>query len=423
VGIVARVISVFCTLAQVPIALRYLGADGFGLWMTLNGIAGLLLVADLGLSLGAKTIIAQAFGRGDVLGCQAIARESFIQAAKLGAAVAIVGTALAWAFDWRTVLGPLSPGLAQQLPWALTALAFCAGAALPTGIGVSLAAAVQLTWVQHLATAVGGALTLLIVAAGAAANLSWLTIVIACLALPAVINASIGWGVLRHLGWRTSTPSSASVAQRRELWHLSRWFLLPQLGSLFMVLSVPVVIAGFGGPIAVAAFNLLQRVFGIVNQAHWMALLALWPAYGDAHARSDYSWMKAAYRKSWQATVLLFVPGTVILAALMPLLVRFWVGAGKIDLSPTLVWVSAAWFVLQLLGQPPAVLLNGVGRLRTVALYGTLGHLLSLVLMVVGGRMAGPSGVVAGMTIGYFLIGFPITLTQAGRALKEPLRD
>jgi O-antigen/teichoic acid export membrane protein len=416
-GVVARVLSVACTLAQVPIALHYLGTEGFGLWMTLAGISGLLAVGDFGLSLGAKTLLADAHGRDDPAALRALAGEAMRQVMPFAAGVALLGTGLAWSRDWHGTLQIASPELAAQLPWALTGLALAAGATLPAALAASLAAAVQLSWVQHAAAATTSAATLALVAIGAAWDAPWLVFVLGTLALPVLINGLIWLGLRRHLRWTGAPPPRPAPEIRQELRRLGRWFFVPQLGALFATLGLPVAVAAVGGPAAATAFNLLQRIFGLVNQAHWMALSALWPAYSEAHARRDYPWLHQASRKSWQATFVLFVPATILLALLMPWLVRFWVGAVPAELTPGLLGASALWFGLLLVGQPPAILLNGLGQVRGMALYGTAGHLVSLAGMVAGGRLAGPAGVVAGMTAGYLLVGLPCVIAESRRAL------
>ncbi len=418
-GIVARIVSIACTLAQVPIALHYLGPEGFGLWMTLTSIAGLLTMGDLGLSLGAKTLLAQAHGRDDPLALRALADECLRQILPLGLALAGIGALLAWLVDWRGLLGVTSPVLASQLPWALTGLALAAGAALPAALGLTLAAAVQLPWFQHLASALSSALTLVVVVACAGLGWSWLVLVLCALMLPALINGSLWLMMRRRLQWHGPSPARPGPAERAELLRLSRWFFIPQAGSLFAVMSVPVIIAATGGPVAVTAFNLLQRIFGLVSQLHLMALVALWPAYSEAHARKDYPWMREAYRQSWRATLLVFVPGLVVLALIMPWLVQLWVGQSPAGLSPALTAFTAGLFALQLLGQPPAMLLNGLGLVRGVAIYGTVGHLVSLGCMIVGGRLYGVPGVVAGMAAGYLIVGLPGILIQTAHTLKK----
>lgn len=417
-GIVTRAISIVCTLVQVPVALHYLGPEGFGLWMTLTSIASLLTLGDFGLGLGAKTLLVRIHGKDDPLALRAMAKECLRQILPLALTLVGAGILLAWLLPWPRFLGIGSTALAANLPWAFTGLAVVAGATLITSVGGSLAAAVQLTRLHHLANAFGGALTLVVVVACSALNASWLTFVLAALALPVLVNLFLGWAVHRHLAWSGPPPSRPDAALRAELRQLGRWFFIPQAGSLFAILSVPVIISGIGGPTAVTAFNLLQRVFGLVGQMHWMSLAALWPAYGEAHTRRDFDWMRRAYRQSWVVTLLVFVPGLVLLGFLTPSLVRFWVGWVPAEITPRLIAVSAFWFGLQLLGQPPALLLNGLGQIRGVAIYGTAGHLLSCLGMVIGGPLAGTPGVVAGMAAGYLLVGLPGALLESRRALR-----
>lgn len=418
-GVTARVVSVACALAQVPIALNYLGAEGFGLWMTLSSVAGLLALGDFGLSLGAKTLLADVHGKDDLGTLHALLNACARRTLRLGLVLTGLGLPLAWLVDWSQVLGVTSPALNLQLPWALTGLALIAGASLPANLGPVLAAAVQLTWLQHFAGAITSVIGLAAVVACAALQAPWLVLVLTTLAVPALVHFALGWTLRHRLRPSKATSSRpASAVPYDELWRLSRWFFVPQAGSLFALLSVPVAIAATGGPAAVTAFNLIQRIFGLAGQVHGIALAALWPAYSEAYARQDYAWMRQAYRRSWQATLALFVPGLVLLATATPWLVQIWIGHIPGGLTPLLIGTGAGWFILLMLGQPPAMLLNGLGRVRGVALYGTAGHVVSLAGMIIGGRLNGTPGVVIGMASGYLLVGLPCILIETARTLR-----
>lgn len=419
IGIGARAVSVLCTLAQVPIALRYLGAEGFGVWMTLTSIAGILTIGDFGISLGAKTVLAEAGGRNDLAAVRGLAWTALKQLSAIGAGLALLGVVLAWVVDWAAVFHVDAPVLKQELPWAMTGVALLGGLAIPTGLGPALAGALQKTWLSHASVAFGGIATLLLVAIAAAGNWSWLALVLCSLALPIASNLAIGLAVARRHLPRSGEPRPTAPDETRRLAELGRWFFVSQAGALFMASAVPVFIASAAGPVATTAFNLLQRIFSLVGQTQWMALSAFWPAYSDARSRGDHEWIARGYRSSWRITVGAFLPALVILAALTPRLVSWWVGETSATISLYLLGSTAFWFAVQLLGQPPALLLNGLGRIRRVAIFATAGHALSLVGMMLGGRLAGAPGVVLGMAAGYIGIGLPIVLHEARRALGE----
>ena len=63
----ARGLGLGASLITVPLTASYLGAERYGLWMTVLSVAGLLSMADLGIGYGVMTLLAEAHGRGDRL--------------------------------------------------------------------------------------------------------------------------------------------------------------------------------------------------------------------------------------------------------------------------------------------------------------------------------------------------------------------
>ena len=68
-SVLAKVASMLCTLAQVPIALHYLGAESYGLWIVLMSIFGLLNFVDFGIGVGMQQKMAEAYARTTVSAC------------------------------------------------------------------------------------------------------------------------------------------------------------------------------------------------------------------------------------------------------------------------------------------------------------------------------------------------------------------
>lgn len=376
-------------------------------------------MGDLGTSLSAKTLLSAAFGR-DVLGemravAHAAQRDLFVCSVGTVALTAI----LAWFPGWNHFITTDATPLQYQMHWAATVLAFAAGATILTSLGPALAAAAQLTWALNLASALGGVLTLATVMIGAWFDLPWIVFISITLTLPVVVNLVL-YAITRHqLGWKGVNAERLGRQEVREMRRLARWFLIPHAGSLFMQSGIQIALATTGGTSAAAAYNVIHRIFGLISQVHWMAIAPLWPAYAEAQARGDYIWMRTAYTRSFLVTLGVFVPGLALTASLTPQLAAFWTGNPIAELTPILIGVTAFWFGLQLIGQPPATLLNGLGRIRGVARYGTMGHGVSLVCMSIAGMAAGAPGVVVGMTAGYALVGLPATLVEASRAVRQ----
>ena len=82
-------------------------------------------------------------------------------------------------------------------------------------------------------------------------------------------------------------------------WHLLEWattWRLAHLGFLFLVLQIGAAIAFTSdnviasrvlGPVAAARYATAQRLFMLAPFAIALAIVPLWPAYGEANARGD----------------------------------------------------------------------------------------------------------------------------------------
>src|SRR5687768_8312192 len=60
---VAKVVRVLTIFASVPLAIGYLGAERYGLWLTISSVAAFLTFADLGLGNGLLNAVSEAEGR------------------------------------------------------------------------------------------------------------------------------------------------------------------------------------------------------------------------------------------------------------------------------------------------------------------------------------------------------------------------
>src|SRR5450755_3156336 len=64
-GAVARVLSSLLTLLSLPLAVRYLGAERFGVWATIASTVALLNLLDLGIASTLTNHLARANALGD----------------------------------------------------------------------------------------------------------------------------------------------------------------------------------------------------------------------------------------------------------------------------------------------------------------------------------------------------------------------
>ena len=160
--IAARAVSFVVAIATIPLTLPYLGPERFGMWMTMNALVS-SRSSFASFCCGDRTpslmnTIARHDGRGDV----AAQRSAFSNALAIGVGLALVLSLLA------VIIGPLIPwwrvfnvssplAISEAAPsMAVLAASFVIG--IPSGLGGSVWAGLQRTYVAALFVALGSIL-------------------------------------------------------------------------------------------------------------------------------------------------------------------------------------------------------------------------------------------------------------------------
>lgn len=408
--------SILCTLAQVPIALHYLGAEGYGLWIALMSTYGLLNFVDFGLGVGMQQKMAVAYGQEDWTQLRRTFISGVAALAVLGLVCLAVLLPLALWGDWGHWFKIEDPLLRSETPAALAVIVAAFVIGLPGNAVVRLAFAVQLGGWQALWNAASNGATLLAVWWAARAGWGYLAFVAVAALLPMIQNAGL-WLQLRiKFAWHGRGPGFLSRAQWREMLHASFLFSFPQLSLAALGWLPPFAISLGAGAGAVTAFNLVQRLVGPLNQGQAILLTPLWPAYTEAWVRGDLRWLVRARSQAFLATLAL-ITGMALVCWQAGPLIRWWVGAGTALPTAALTWITGLWFALMMLGRHYLYYLVGVDRLPALAVHATLGFIGAVGGLILGSYHGGAIWALALGSIGYGLLGLPGMMIASHRPL------
>jgi O-antigen/teichoic acid export membrane protein len=400
----ARGVSMLGILISVPLTVRYLGQERYGLWMTITSLLALLSFADLGLGIGLLNVVAHADGKEDCDAAEGYISSAFFMLT--GVALFILAT-LAVAYPlipWARLFNVTSPRAVAEAGPAAAAFAACFAVGLPLSVVQRVQFGYQEGGLVNLWSCLGSVLSLLglLLAVQLGAGLPWL--VVAVTGLPQLawaVNSLVYFGLQRPEVW--PQWSKARPEQARFLFSLGlRFFILNLLYLLAFGLD-NFIIAGALGNEAVASYSVCVKYFSVSLVLVNLISSSLWAAYGEAFARQDWDWLRKVLWRSLRLSLLISGGAVLALVVVSRPAIRVWAGPANVP-SLALACGMGLWVLLDMVRVTLSTFFNALNIIwfQTVVL-------LSFTLLGLGAkfylvRAVGVEGMVYGSVLVYLLV-------------------
>src|SRR5882757_7059705 len=121
----ARAVQVGTSLITVPLTLKYLGNERFGLWMTISSVLAMAAFADFGVGNGVLNAVAKAFGRDDMEGVREAISSGFAVLNSIAILLLLSFFAIYRFIPWADFFRVVSPQAKSEAGPALAVFAVC----------------------------------------------------------------------------------------------------------------------------------------------------------------------------------------------------------------------------------------------------------------------------------------------------------
>jgi O-antigen/teichoic acid export membrane protein len=358
-SIFSKVIGVATALITVPLTLKYLGTERYGLWMTISSVIAILGFSDLGIANGLLNGIAKAHGEDN----RELARQYVSSAFFFLTSISIIigiGFTMAYPWiSWSAFFRVSSQQATSEAGPAVAAFVGCFLLGIPAGIVGRIQTGYQEGFAGTLWGSAGGVMGLLSILLVIRMHGSLMLLVLAMTGVPMLAGVMQGVVVFKSRPWLLPSWASVTAVVSKDLLRTGFAFFLLQLAMAVCYSSDNIVLARILGPEAVTQYSIPSRLFNQVTMISLVLLSPLWPAYGEALARQDTAWIRKTLRRSIALSVGISVPLGLLLVVFGPWILRLWVGP-KINPSLTLLIGLGIWCVLASVSSTLATFLNGL---------------------------------------------------------------
>ena len=397
----AKGINVLTLLVSVPLAIRYLGTERFGLWMTISSVIAILSFADLGIGNGLLNAVSEAHGKEDRARAQKYVSSAFFMLSGVAAVFALLFGFAYSRLPWDSIFNVKSALAISEAGPSMAVFVGCFLLNIPLGIVQRIQIGYQEGYINSLWQGAGNALGLagVLLAIYLELGLPWIVLAFAGSPLLAALANSLFQFKYKR-PWLLPAWSHVDGAAVRRILKMGALFFVLQAAVAVAFSSDNIVIAQLLGPAAVSEYAIAMRVFSFAPMFLGYFLMPLWPAYGESIARGDVKWTKKTLVRSLKLSFSVTVLYSLLLVIFGRQIIKLWAGS-EVMPSMLLLLGLGVWTVFGTLGNAVAMFLNGCNKIGFQAVTGSLMAIAALLAKIVFGKAMGLPGIIWGTLIAY----------------------
>ena len=403
-GAAARVLSSLLTLVSLPLAVRYLGAERFGVWATVTSTVVFLNLLDLGIASTLTNHIAKSYAVGDR---EHAARYTANALALTASLAGLAGLALAavWQhIDWMVLFNVASSMPRSEVSGTVAVASALVLIGLPASLGSRIFAGYQEVHLNNLVVGIGAVANLAGLFLGIALRVSMPVLLAMSAGCVTLCNFAVLGGMLvGYKPWLRPRFALIEWPLARDLLSSGSAFFLIQIAGAVVFSSDNLVVGHYLGAAQVTPYNVTWRLVALTAVLQSLVFPALWPAYAEAYARHDYAWMRKVFRLTLGGTLALNLACAVVFIAMGKTLIRWWAGPAAVP-TTALLATMALWSVISGFMTVESCLLAAVNRTREQGALSIVAAAVNLGLSIVLVQRIGAVGVIAGTIASYLLV-------------------
>ncbi len=417
-SLISKGVVLAVSAISIPITVRYLGAEDFGVWVSISTTLSMLLVLDFGVANSLTNFVSEAYARDDRDHASTYTTTALV----VVLVVALLLGCLAWwiwpLLHWDRLFHLSSAAEAPRVGRAVAAALAIFLVGLPAGLAPKILGGYQELRTANLFTALGSLLNLLSIILVAHFHKGLVALVTASSA--ALVGANLLallWIFFFHKPWLAPSLKHVNgVAARRMMQSGSEFFAL-QIAGLIAFNSDNLVVIHYLGPAEVAAYSVAWRLVGYAAIAQTLITPALWPAFSEAFSRGDLSWIRDTFRRTMILTMAIAVSASLLFALVGRWIIRIWATRAAVP-TQGLLLLMCVWVLISTFMNNTATVLVAKGETRLLAGLGLAAAVLNLGLSIYWVQRIGAPGVVLGTIVSYLILLVGPQTLACLRALK-----
>lgn len=356
-----KVGAIGATFLAMPIMIKYLGVEQFGIWATMLTLITWVMLFDLGIGNGLKNKVSESLAQENTEQATGYISTAYGLIGIISFALFSLFLVLSFWIPWQAVFNSNSITEAN-LRQAVITLSFFIFFNFWISLVNQIYHGLQKSSIVGLGQFISNTFSLLLVFLLYQFTQSSITLMVWAYGISLVVaNLMLSGFLFRAHKELSPTYKGFDRNKISPLLSLSIKFFIIQLAVLVIFMTDKILITQLLGAEHVTPYEVLFKLFSVFTVIQGLLLAPLWPAYSDAYQRGDLDWIRIKIKQQIKISLILFI-GACMLAIAGPIIVKLWIG-DEVIASQTLYYLFAVFILLSVWNNVFAYFVNAIGNL------------------------------------------------------------
>lgn len=361
-SLVFKILSMLISFALIPLMIRYLGVEKYGVWSTLLSILSWILMFDLGIGNGLRNMISESIAKDDRLDAQKYISTAYVSIALvsvfLGLLFIVISSFIPWLMVFNTII--LTE---RELMFTVNITITFVLINFLLSLVNQVVNGIQKTQVAIFNQFLSNGLSLLLI---------WL---LSLFVNSSIIYLATAYGfslflsnILISIWFYRLNPDLKPVIVLfdkeyiRSIVSLGLKFFAIQIAVIILFTTDKIVITQLLGPEFVVQYDVVFKLFSVITILQGILMAPLWGAYSDAYHRGDFTWLRTMINKQLKIYILIVVSVCLLILS-ASFIIKLWIG-DKFIHDQYLITMMGVFVLFTCWNSIFAVFVNGLNKLK-----------------------------------------------------------
>lgn len=402
-NLLSRGLAMGVMILTVSLTLPYLGAERFGVWMTIASFTAMLSFLDLGVGNALTNKVAHAAALEDDEALSELISGGLGFLFVVGLCVGLILMILTYALPWEALIRVKDGSLHTELHEALLIFSIFFGMQILSNGLHRVFLGLQRAFESHLISAIGSGASMAFVFIVAEKKGSIALLLLSTFGVQIIVSFYLISILYRAKFLNIENTVAKVKLAAPDLLRVGGLFFILQIGVMISSGIDILLISSVLGAEHAAIYAIVQRLFQLSTQPLNVVNAPLWSAYADAITRGEKNFIKRTLNISLRNTLIFSMLTVSFLVIFGNSVIKIWTG-GTIHVANLLLIIYGVWAILEAAGNAFGVFLNGCGIIRQQVVNVLIFSIVSICAKFFALKLYGIEAMVLALVISYVVV-------------------